>query len=63
MTHCAVPTSTLKSSSIAGRATFSAVKSLAITITPRPIAIRATAVPGCDLVGVAVRARPSTVAP
>ena len=46
MTHCAVPTSTLKSSSIAGRATFSAVKSLAITITPRPIAIRATAVPG-----------------
>ena len=46
MTHCTVPTSTLKSSSIAGSATFSAVKSFAITITPRPIAIRATAVPG-----------------
>ena len=46
MTHCTVPTSTLKSCSIAGSATFSAVKSLAITITPRPIAISATTVPG-----------------
>ena len=61
MTHCTVPTSTLKSCSIAGSATFSAVKSLAITITPRPIAIRATTVPGSirsasvDVAGAAIR--------
>src|SRR3954469_16085736 len=46
MTHWAVPRSTLKSPSIALRATFSAVKSFAITITPRPIATRAITAPG-----------------
>src|SRR5436190_7104557 len=46
ITHCTVPTSTLKSFSIAGSATLSAVKSLAITITPSPIATSAMAAPG-----------------
>ena len=58
MTHCAVPTSTLKSCSIAGSATFSAVKSLAITITPRPIAIRAITVPGATRSAPRARRRP-----
>ena len=56
MTHWTVPTSTLKSCSIAGSATFSAVKSFAITITPRPIATRAITVPGASLSGSAVAA-------
>src|SRR5436190_19055036 len=40
MTHCTVVTSAPKSFSIAGRATLSAVKSLAMTRTASPIAIR-----------------------
>src|SRR3954447_12168290 len=40
MTHCTVVTSARKSFSIAGRATLSAVKSLAMTRTARPMAIR-----------------------
>ena len=62
MTHCAVPTSTLKSCSIAGSATFSAVKSLAITITPSPIARSAITVPGAMLSALAGEAAAS-VAP
>ena len=46
ITHCALPTSALRSPSIAGRATLRAVKSLAITKTPSPIATRAIMVPG-----------------
>ena len=69
MTHWTVPTSTLKSCSIAGSATFSAVKSLAITITPRPIATSAITVPGAirsasawTLAGAAARAGDRRVA-
>src|SRR4029079_14931083 len=46
MTHWTLPTSASRSPSIAGRATFSAVKSLAITKTPSPIATSAITVPG-----------------